>query len=41
VESHIDDVIDLEPENLWTKILQRQNSPLRRMGNFPHDPTAN
>lgn len=41
VESHTDDVIDLEPENLWTKILQRQNSPLRRMGNFPHDPTAN
>jgi putative transcriptional regulator len=41
VESHIDDVVDLEPENLWNKILQRQNSVLRRLGNFPQDPSDN
>jgi putative transcriptional regulator len=41
VKSHIDDVVDLEPQNLWNKILQRQDSALRRMGNFPHDPSDN
>jgi hypothetical protein len=37
----VGDVFDLEPENLWNKILQRQDSGLRRLGNFPHDPSNN
>jgi len=41
VESHMNDLVDLEPEHLWNKILQRQSSALRRMGNFPHDPSDN
>jgi putative transcriptional regulator len=41
VESHLDDVVDLEPQNLWNKVLQRQDSVLRRLGNFPQDPTTN
>jgi putative transcriptional regulator len=41
VESQVGDVFDLEPENLWNKILQRQDSGLRRLGNFPHDPSDN
>lgn len=41
VESQMCDVVDLEPENLWNKVLQRQDSALRRLGNFPQDPTSN
>ena len=41
VESQMGDVVDLEPENLWNKVLQRQDSVLRRMGNFPLDPSDN
>jgi putative transcriptional regulator len=41
VESHINDVVDLEPDDLWNKVLQRQDSVLRRLAQFPDDPSNN
>jgi putative transcriptional regulator len=41
VEAEPSDVVDPDPDNLWRSIFARQSSELRRLSDFPDDPSLN
>ena len=41
VPSRAGDVFDNDPSSLWVRVLRRQMGDLRRVANFPPDPTLN
>jgi len=41
VASREGDAFDSDADTLWSRVLQRQTSDVRKLASFPHDPTLN